>query len=250
MRNEYPKTSEEQPAVVVDADTETDSRPISDDSKPPTDAGNKATDTRSDDDAKPEQGVDSQDANKGKARMELFDWMQCIVSAVICGIFVFVFIGRTIGVEGHSMLQTLQSNDRVIVSGLFYKPKNNDIIIFRPPTNAFGNTPLVKRIIAVGGQTIDIDFDSGDVTVDGVILDEPYINAPTLNRLNFSGPVTVPDGYVFVMGDNRNNSSDSRDSRVGMVDTRYIIGKVLFLMIPGAEGSSPRDWSRFGLVNR
>ena len=184
-----------------------------------------------------------------KIRMELYDWLQCIVSAVICGIFIFVFIGRTIGVEGDSMRQTLHWNDRIIMSNLFYTPKNGDIIVFRAPSDVFGGTPLVKRVIAVAGQTIDINFDTGEVFVDGVVLDEPYINEPTYNRINFHGPELVPDGYVFVMGDNRNHSSDSRDSRVGMVDTRYILGKVLFIAIPGQDDFSPRDWSRIGLVN-
>ena len=187
---------------------------------------------------------------KNKTRMELYDWMQCIVSAIICGIFIFVFIGRTIGVEGNSMLKTLHWNDRVIMSGLFYSPKNGDIVIFRPPTEAFGDTPLVKRVIAVEGQTIDINFDTGEVFVDGVVIEEErYINEPTYSRMSFAGPSIVPKGHVFVMGDNRNHSSDSRDSRVGMVDTRYILGKVLFLLIPGEISSSTRDWSRIGFVS-
>lgn len=192
---------------------------------------------------KPEPGIEAQ-----KIRMELYDWIQCIVSAVICGIFIFVFIGRTIGVEGDSMRQTLHWNDRIIMSNLFYTPKNGDIIVFRAPSDVFGGTPLVKRVIAVAGQTIDIDFDTGEVFVNNIRLDEPYINEPTHNRLSFQGPVVVPDGFVFVMGDNRNHSSDSRDSRVGLVDTRYILGKVLFIVIPGADDYTPRDWSRIGRV--
>ena len=184
---------------------------------------------------------------KSKARMELYDWMQCVVSAILFGIFIFVFIGRTIGVEGESMMQTLHWNDRVIVSNLFYTPKNGDIIIFRA-SDSFGDTPLVKRVIAVAGQTIDINFDTGQVFVDGELLNEPYINMQTHRRLNFTGPYTVPEGCVFVMGDNRDNSTDSRDSRVGPVDTRKIIGKVLFLLIPGSDRTTPRDWSRFGAV--
>ena len=183
-----------------------------------------------------------------KTRMELYDWIQCIVSAVLCGIFIFVFIGRTIGVEGDSMRLTLHWNDRVIMSNLFYTPKNGDVIVFRPQTDAFGGTPLVKRVIAVGGQTIDINFETGDVYIDGAVLNEPYIHEPTHNRINFQGPVTVPEGYVFVMGDNRNHSSDSRDSRVGLVDTRDILGKVLMVAIPGADDYSARDWSRIGPV--
>jgi signal peptidase I len=194
-----------------------------------------------------DDGFDDND-KKNRAKMELYDWMQCVVSAILFGIFIFVFIGRTIGVEGESMLQTLHSNDRVVVSGLFYTPKQGDIIIFRPPTDAFGHTPLVKRVIAIEGQTIRIDFETGDVFVDDVLMDEPYINDLTHNKLNFTGEATVPDGHVFVMGDNRNRSSDSRDARIGMVDTRYILGKVLFLLIPGGSGASPRDWSRIGPV--
>ena len=190
---------------------------------------------------------DADDENKDKSKMEIFDWMQCVVSAIICGIFIFVFIGRTIGVEGNSMMNTLHWNDRVIMSGMFYTPKSGDIVIFRPPTDAFGAAPLVKRVIALEGQTVDIDFETGQVYVDGE--PEHYVDEPTHSRINFTGPVTVPEGHVFVLGDNRNHSSDSRDSRVGMVDTRYILGKVLFLLIPGESGSGSRDWSRIGFVS-
>ena len=194
---------------------------------------------------------DEQEAADGenKTRMELYDWLQCIVSAIICGIFIFVFIGRTIGVDGSSMMDTLHNNDRVIMSNLFYTPKQGDIIVFQTSADHFGGTPLVKRVIAVAGQTVRIDFQSGDVFVDEILQDEPYIFEPTHTRLNFSGQETVPDGCVFVMGDNRNHSSDSRDSRVGMVDTRYILGRVLIVAIPGSDEMNPRDWSRLGATH-
>jgi len=132
---------------------------------------------------------------------------------------------------------------------LFYAPKKGDIVVFQAKSDSFGGTPLVKRVIATAGQTIDIDFVSGDVFVNGILQVEPYINELTHNRLDFSGPLTVPAGHIFVMGDNRNSSSDSRDSRVGLVDTRYVLGKVLFIAIPGADEHNPRDWSRLGVVH-
>jgi signal peptidase I len=114
-----------------------------------------------------------------KTRMELYDWLQCIVSAVIVGIFIFVFLGRTIGVDGASMMSTLHDRDRVIMSNLFYTPNNGDIVVFQAPSEAFGGTPLVKRVIAIAGQSIDIDFETGDVLINGEVIYEPYILEPT-----------------------------------------------------------------------
>ena len=197
---------------------------------------------------KPDKSSDEAGDEKNKSRMELYDWMQCVVTAIVCGIFIFVFIGRTIGVEGDSMRQTLHWYDRVIMTNLFYTPKAGDIIVFRSSPETFGGTPLVKRVIAVAGQTLDIDFENGRVIVDGEVIDEPYINELTRVKLDFKGPITVEEGHVFVMGDNRNHSSDSRDARVGQVDTRFILGKVLFLLIPGGDSNNGRDWSRVGRV--
>ena len=142
-------------------------------------------------------------------------------------------------------MQTLQHNDRVIITNLFYKPGNGDIVVFQSPSETF-EYPLVKRVIATEEQTVDINFETGDVFVNGVLSHEPYINTMTTSPLDFSGPVTVPKGYVFVMGDNRNSSTDSRDNVVGFVDTRYILGKVLFILIPGADEYGNRNWDRFG----
>lgn len=178
--------------------------------------------------------------------MGLYDWLQSIVSAVVAGILIFVFIGKVDGIKGPSMMQTLQNGDTVIISNLFYTPKYQDIIFIK--TETYGDTPIVKRVIATAGQTVDIDFERGVVSVDGVDLQEDYVNEPTTLRINFDGPVTVPEDHVFVMGDNRNESSDSRDSRVGMIDVRDILGKVYFILIPGKGYGTNRDWSRFGSV--
>ena len=150
-------------------------------------------------------------------RGEIYDWMQSLVFALIICIIVFVFIFRIV-------------DDKLVVSDVFYKPKQGDIVIFRK--DEYKSEALVKRVIATEGQTIDIDFDRGRVYVDGELLDEPYIAEPTYNQLDFQGPQTVPEGCVFVMGDNRNASSDSRRAEIGMVDERLIVGKVLLRVFP------------------
>lgn len=193
--------------------------------------------------------AEHQKRKKGSSRMELFDWVSCIVTALIFGVLIFVFLGRTIGVDGRSMLQTLYHNDRVIMSNLMYTPGNGDIVVFQSASEMFHGTPLVKRVIAIEGQTIDICDDTGGVYIDGRALSEPYIQSATTGRLDFDGPVTIPTGYVFVMGDNRLSSTDSREDVVGLVDTRQILGRVSFVLVPGADHAGNRDWSRFGFVS-
>ena len=163
-------------------------------------------------------------------RGEIYDWMQSLVFALIICIIVFVFIFRIVDVSGDSMNPTLLNGDKLVVSDVFYKPNQGDIVIFRK--DEYKAEALVKRVIATEGQTIEIDFDRGRVYVDGELLDEPYIAEPTHNQLDFQGPQTVPEGCVFVMGDNRNASSDSRRAQIGMVDERLIVGKVLLRVFP------------------
>jgi signal peptidase I len=148
---------------------------------------------------------------------------------VFC-VLLFVFVVRMVDVVGTSMVPTLQDNDKMIVSNILYTPKQGDIIVFKK--TEFKDEALVKRVIATAGQTVDIDFNRGIVYVDGTALDEPYIAELTTNQIDFVGPQTVPEGCVFVMGDNRNKSTDSRDSRIGMVDTRLVIGKVYLTVFP------------------
>lgn len=167
---------------------------------------------------------------KKKEKTDAFDWVQCIVTALVVCILLFVFVGRSVGVIGNSMVPTLSWGDRLIVSSLFYTPKHGDIVILRKQT--LTPEPIVKRIIATEGQTVSIDFDRGIVYVDGQALDEPYINEPTYRAIDFTDEITVPEGCVFVLGDNRNASSDSRDANLGCVDTRYIIGKALWRITP------------------
>lgn len=164
---------------------------------------------------------------------EVYDWLQVVVVAIVGIVLIFVFAARTIEVVGPSMQPTLQNHNRIVLSDLFYTPKYGDIVVLRKAS--FENTPIIKRVIATEGQTVDIDFTTGIVTVDGRALDEPYTAEPAARPENFTGPIAVPPGCVFVMGDNRNDSTDSRDSRIGMVDTREIMGRLLFRIFPIGE---------------
>lgn len=164
-------------------------------------------------------------------RQETYDWIQCLISALIICVVIFVFCIRVIDVNGTSMVPTLQHGNKMLVSGLFYQPKYGDVVVFKSDTYD-PNKALVKRVIAVAGDEINIDFDKGVVYVNGEPLDEPYINELTATKIDFIGPKEVPENCVFVMGDNRNASTDSRDSRIGMVDTRTILGKVYYVIFP------------------
>ena len=163
-------------------------------------------------------------------RRELFDWSESLVTALLIIVVLFAFFVRSIGVDGTSMINTLHDGDYLIVSNLFYDPQPGDIVVLTKKT--FMKESIVKRIIAVGGQTIDMDFTTGEVWVDGELLDEPYVREQMWKHEDMTFPATVPEGCVFVMGDNRNGSTDSRNSLLGMVDERYIVGHVLLRIWP------------------
>ncbi len=160
----------------------------------------------------------------------LFEWYDSLVFALAAIVLIFVFVVRIITVSGHSMEPTLWGGDRVAVQSMLYTPQRGDVVVMDGYIN-YGD-PLVKRIIAVGGDTLDIDFATGTVTRNGEVLDEPYISARTTLSYDVSFPLTVPEGTVFVMGDNRPNSLDSRSSEVGLIDERDILGKVLLRIFP------------------
>ena len=163
----------------------------------------------------------------------LYDVVDSLKGAVIAAFVVFCLVFRVIGVEGDSMFPTLRDGDWVAVSGLSLSVDRGDIVISTQPWER--NVPIVKRVIGVGGDMVDIDFAAGDVYVNGVRLDEPYINSPTTLNYDVDFPVTVPEGFVFVMGDNRGESLDSRSSRIGFIDERYILGEVYFRLYPTGE---------------
>jgi len=161
---------------------------------------------------------------------ELYDWAQALVFSISLIVVLFTFFFRIIGVDGASMEPTLYNNDKVVVTNMFYTPKQGDVIVLLK--KSFLDEPLVKRVIATEGQTVDIDFIAHEVRVDGVLLDEPYVKAPISRPGDIEFPVTVPEGCVFVLGDNRNNSADSRLSKIGMVDERCILGRVIYRIYP------------------
>ena len=188
----------------------------------------------------------------GKKRKQpdrgLYDWLQAVLSSVLAVVLVFTFGVRLVGVSRQSMRETLQNGDKLLVVNgyLCGDYHQGDIVIFQKPSFENGDA-IVKRVIATEGQTVDIDFDAGVVYVDGEVLEEPYIREPTWLDEGLEFPVTVPEGCVFVMGDNRNNSKDSRYAELGPIDTRHTLGRAVFLIWPGESAElGTREWSRIG----
>ncbi|MDU1324085.1 MAG: signal peptidase I [Clostridiales bacterium] len=164
-------------------------------------------------------------------KVDLYFWLQALVMALVSLILLFTFVGRVIGVQGSSMVPTLHDKDMLLLQSIGYEPKPGDIVVLTK--ESFMAQPIVKRVIAVGGQTVDIDYAAGTVAVDGVALEEDYINEAMYELPpDYATHVEVPEGSIFVMGDNRNKSSDSRDPRLGTVDVRYVLGRARFVLLP------------------
>ena len=180
----------------------------------------------------------------------IYEWAQALVCSVLAAVVLFAFGARVVGVSGGSMRETLQNGDLLLVVNrvLCGDFQRGDVVIAAKA--AFENgEPIVKRIIATGGQTVDVDFDRGVVYVDGQALEEPYIREATHLSEGMEFPFTVPEGCVFLMGDNRNGSRDSRAPELGAVDERCLIGRAVFLLLPGrTEDSGLREWRRIGAL--
>ena len=185
---------------------------------------------------------------------ELYDLLHDMLYILAAVLLLFVFLMRTVSVIGPSMTSTLLDGDRLALlsNAVFTNPEPGDVVVASVPTYEDGEA-IVKRVIAVEGQTVDIRYQDGigTVYVDDVPLDEPYINEPMKNPTyqTISFPVTVPEGCVYVMGDNRNHSADSRYPLIGIFDKRYILGRVLMIVYPGRENEGDaREFGRLGVV--
>ena len=185
---------------------------------------------------------------KAQADQGWYSWLRTLVCVVLATVLVFTRVVRIVRVDGQSMRETLQNGDILLTVNrhLAGELKAGDIVVVKKEYFEDGK-PIVKRIIATEGQTVDIDFDEGVVYVDGQALEEDYIREPTYLDEGLAFPITVPEGCIFLLGDNRNNSMDSRDPSLGPVDVRCVIGKAVALVFPGKSAETEkREFSRIG----
>ena len=189
-------------------------------------------------------------APKHTWKQEVALYLHDLVYMLVVVMLVLMLVFRIIIVDGPSMQNTLQNGDYMLLlsNTIYHDFKYGDVVVVSKHTYDNGK-PIVKRVIATEGQVVDIDFEEGIVYVDGQPLDEPYISTPTQLKEGAQFPQTVEEGCVFVLGDNRMNSRDSRSPLIGQIDSREVLGKVIFLMFPGAGyGNSGRDFGRIGVV--
>ncbi len=172
-----------------------------------------------------------------KSKKETVEWLSTLVVSILVVVLLFTFCFRMVGISGDSMLDTLEDGDRIIIRSAFYTPKQGDIVvvsreyIVRP--DGTSPEPIIKRVIATEGQTVYMDAANNKVFVDGKEIDEPYVKGSISEwGIHVQNPHVVKDGCVFVMGDHRTVSHDSRSPDIGDVDVRYVLGKAMVQIFP------------------
>lgn len=194
-----------------------------------------------------ETDIKIKNRKKRTALHAVYDYLEVFCYALAAMMVLFLFVFRLVTVDGDSMRTTLTNGDKLIISNLFYTPETGDIVVINPENHGDADEPIIKRVIATEGQTVRIDFENWAVYVDGVKLDEPYIQdmmeiekqrwgeetpMDGTNVPKYKKEFTVGDNKVFVMGDNRNNSKDSRSREYGEMGVNRILGKVIFRLMP------------------
>ncbi len=159
-----------------------------------------------------------------------YDMLHTLILPITVVMLLLTFVFRLVDVDGQSMMDTLFDKDQVIVTNLCYTPECGDVVVISHGQNLY--KPIIKRVIATEGQSLSIDFATGTVSVDGAILDEPYIKEAPFKSGDAQIPEVIPENMVFVMGDNRNHSTDSRSTTVGLIHEDDIIGKAQFILYP------------------
>ena len=188
---------------------------------------------------------------KEQNKRVFLSYLHDLVTLVAAVLLIFSLLFRVVIVSGPSMNDTLIDGDwLLLLSNVLYgDPKQGDIIVASKDSYDNGS-PIIKRVIATEGQEVDIDFLNGIVYVDGTALDEPYTLTPTNVSEGIAFPLTVDEGCIFVMGDNRNVSKDSRSTEIGLIDTREVLGKAIVLFFPGNNGGKlTREFNRIGVLS-
>jgi len=181
---------------------------------------------------KEKKKADKRPEEKTDSKAEFYYTVKSLTTVLVVLVLVFTFVGRIILVDGASMEPTLLHGEVMLVRSLGYSPRQGDVVVLAKDGFHNGDA-IVKRVVATGGQKVEIDYDAGTVFVDGVALDEPYIKELMVQQYYQTiTDITVPEGSIFVMGDNRNNSDDSRNEQLGTVDAKLVLGEAMFVLFP------------------
>ena len=190
--------------------------------------------------------------NKAESKEDsILLYLHDFVTWLVAILLIFLLLLRVVVVSGPSMNTTLVHGDYLLlINNVFYQnPKQGDIIV-AAQSSYHGGEPIIKRVIATEGQWVNIDFETGVVYVNGTALDEPYANTPTNLYEGVDFPLMVDEGCIFVLGDNRNASKDSRSPEIGQIDKREILGKAVFLFLPGKDPvTNEMNFKRIGALS-